>query len=121
MCRLRERPNGGWGKGWRREKRRSKGNNTRWGQSQTVGQTDQRKGGMGGRRVPGALNSPKQTQEAPSWGLAAQIWQNEGGEDTGVKTRDSPWLGAGSRPTLGRAGPGAPPPPSRRSRLAGSG
>lgn len=76
---------------------------------------------MGERRVPGALNSPKQEQEAPSWGLAAQSGLRGGGEDTRVATRDSPWLDAGSRPTLGRAGPGAPPPPSRRSRLAGSG
>lgn len=49
-------------------------------------QTDQRKeGGMGGRRVPGALKSSKQEREAPSWGLAIHSGLREGGGDTGLR------------------------------------
>lgn len=34
-------------------------------------QTKEKKGGMGGRRVPEALDRPRQALEALGWGLAA--------------------------------------------------
>lgn len=93
------------------------------GVSQWGRQADQRKeGGMGGRRVSGALKSSKLEQEAPSLGLAIRRGRRESGGDTGWRRGTHHGSARGRVRRSGRrAGPSAPPPPSRRSRLAGSG
>lgn len=113
----------GWGRGGEKEEERSEGN-TQWGQSQTVGQTDRSKKrrGDGREESPRALKSSKKEQEAPSRGLVIPSGLREGGGDTGLRRGTHHGSAPGRvRRWGGRAGPGAPPPPSRRSRLAGSG
>lgn len=80
-------------------------------------QTDQRKErGMGGRRVPGVLNSPKQRQrhQAGDWWPKVGCAKAEGtrGWRRGTHHGSARFR---VRRSGRRAGPGAPPPPSRRS------
>lgn len=82
-------------------------------------QTDQRKeGGLGGRRVSGALNRPRRAQEATGWGLAAPGGQREGGG--GHRGRDAGLTmarrGAASDARAGGAGRAAASLPPLASR-----
>lgn len=116
---------GRMGEGAEKKGRKSEGN-TRRGQSQTVGQTDQRKeGGMGGRRVPGALNRPRRALEAPGWGLAAPSGLREGGgghrgRDTGLTMARRGAAFDARAGGAGRAAASLPPLASRRVWLGDS-
>ena len=93
------------GRGGEEDEERSEGN-TQWGQSQTAGQTDRSKK----RRGDGREESPRSAQEFQAGARGTQLGaggpQRAAGRRRGhrVATRDSPWLGSGPRPTLGRAG-----------------
>lgn len=123
------RPGVGWGgeglgcaqrprKGWMgRQQRRKKGSRQySVGTGQAAGrQTEEKKGGWEGGESPGrrpaALGGHRRHGAG---GPGAGCAKAEG--TRGVRRGDSPWLGVGRCPTLGRAGgAGQPPPPSRRS------